>query len=302
MHTIQVDHLAKSFGSVQAVKDVSFEVNAGEIFGLLGPNGAGKTTIIRCILEIFKADKGTVSVLGGPMTEEKLDQIGYLPEERGLYQEITLEGCLGYLAGLKGLKNSDAQERMDEYLHRFELTAYKKKKIKEMSKGMQQKAQLIATLIHKPRIIIVDEPFSALDPINTQTVKEILIQQKSDGATIVMSSHQMHQVEELCDRLVLINKGTVLLYGNLQDIRNRFAGNSVFVHTVQALPARIKGVTEIIPNHHGALLKLEPSVSANTVLKDLIRQDIILDEFHIAVPSLDDIFIKVVREQAGQHE
>ena len=302
MQTIQVKNIAKSFGSVQAVKDVSFDVNEGEIFGLLGPNGAGKTTIIRLILEIFKADKGTVAVLGGPMTEEKLNQIGYLPEERGLYQEITLDNCLSYLAGLKGLKQSEAHERIDNYLERFELTTYKKKKIKEMSKGMQQKAQLIATLIHKPQIIIVDEPFSALDPINTQMVKEILLQQKSNGATIVMSTHQMHQVEELCDRLVLVNKGSVLLYGGLKDIHKRFAGNSVVIHTEQPLPKSIEGVVEIIPNDQGALLKLDHSTSPNAILKELIQKNIILDEFHIALPSLDDIFIKVVKEQVEQHE
>jgi ABC-2 type transport system ATP-binding protein len=165
MSAIAVKHISKKFGAVQAVRDISFTVNAGEIFGLLGPNGAGKTTTIRMILDIFKPDGGQIVVLGGPMTEEKKNVIGYLPEERGLYQDITLENCLLYLATLKGLAAPLARERLNVYLERFELSSYRNKKIKELSKGMQQKAQLITTLIHQPRLIIVDEPFSSLDPV-----------------------------------------------------------------------------------------------------------------------------------------
>ncbi|MGD9405561.1 MAG: ATP-binding cassette domain-containing protein, partial [Anaerolineae bacterium] len=165
MHTVQIAHVAKSFGSTQAVVDVSFDVERGEIFGLLGPNGAGKTTTIRMMLDIFKPDRGTVSILGGPMDEGKKDRIGYMPEERGLYQDLPLERCLLYLASLKGQPPAAAQERLTGYLERFDLAAHKDKKVKELSKGMQQKAQIINTILHQPELVIIDEPFTALDPI-----------------------------------------------------------------------------------------------------------------------------------------
>ncbi len=214
MATIDVRNVCKRFGKQQVVDDVSFEVVRGEIFGLLGPNGAGKTTTIRMILDIFKPDSGTISILGGPMTEDKKDRIGYLPEERGLYQDISLERGLVYLATLKGLSASEAQKRIQTWLERFDLADHKNKRIKELSKGMQQKAQLIATLVHEPELIIIDEPFSALDPVNTQMVKDLLREQRDAGKAIVMCTHQMHQVEELADRLVLINRGQSVLYGS----------------------------------------------------------------------------------------
>jgi ABC-2 type transport system ATP-binding protein len=221
MATIEVRNITKTFGDQTAVDHVSFEVNPGEIFGLLGPNGAGKTTTIRTILDLFKPDSGEISILGGKMSEDKKNRIGYLPEERGLYQDITLENCLNYLAQLKGMDHSEAARKIDSYLHTFDLYDHRKKKLKEMSKGMQQKAQLISTLVHDPELVIIDEPFSALDPVNTQMVKDILRDQRQKGKTIVMCTHQMHQVEELCDRLVLIDHGQAVLYGNLNDIRRR---------------------------------------------------------------------------------
>jgi ABC-2 type transport system ATP-binding protein len=225
---------------LQAVNDVSFEVRPGEIFGLLGPNGAGKTTIIRIILDIFKPDSGRVEILGGKMDEQKKNRIGYLPEERGLYQDIQLDRCLNYLAALKGLDPTTARTRIDEYLVRFDLVEAKKKKVKELSKGMQQKAQLITTLVHQPELIIIDEPFSALDPVNTQMVKDLLREQRDQGKTIIMCTHQMHQVEELCDRLVLIDSGQALLYGSLGEVRQKFAKPSVLITTHDTLPESIK--------------------------------------------------------------
>jgi len=197
MHTIKVSHVAKSFGETQAVADVSFDVERGEIFGLLGPNGAGKTTTIRMMLDLFKPDRGTVSILGGPMSEEKTERIGYMPEERGLYQDAPLERCLLYLASLKGLSPAEARQRLDALLERFDLAAHKSKKVEELSKGMQQKAQIINTILHRPELVIIDEPFTALDPINTQLVKGLMYELRQQGATILMSTHQMHQVEEL---------------------------------------------------------------------------------------------------------
>ena len=174
MPTVEVTHLAKAFGPTQAVVDVSFAVEKGEIFGLLGPNGAGKTTSIRLMLDIFKPDQGTVSILGGPMTEAKKDRIGYMPEERGLYQEMPLEQCLVYLGTLKGLSKPEARRRVKPYLERFDLANVRGKKVKELSKGMQQKAQIISTVLHDPELLIMDEPFSGLDPVNTQLAKELL--------------------------------------------------------------------------------------------------------------------------------
>jgi ABC-2 type transport system ATP-binding protein len=236
MPAIAVDKISKAFGQQIAVDNVSFMVEPGEIFALLGPNGAGKTTIIRIILDIFKADTGTVFVMDGPMTEQKKNRIGYLPEERGLYQDIQLDRCLIYLSTLKGLSAVDAARKVDEGLKRFDLYEHRKKKLKELSKGMQQKAQLIVTLIHNPELVIIDEPFSALDPVNTQVVKDLLREERDKGKCIVMCTHQMHQVEELADRLVLINEGKVVLYRGLEEIRHRYPARDVRVHALNHLP------------------------------------------------------------------
>ena len=295
MPTIEVDHIAKRFGPQTAVADVSFNVEAGEIFGLLGPNGAGKTTSIRIILDIFKPDSGRVAVLGGGMTEEKKNRIGYLPEERGLYQEIQLERCLVYLASLKGLGANAARLKVGEYLERFDLAAYRRKKIKELSKGMQQKAQLIATLVHKPDLLIIDEPFSGLDPVNTQMVKDILVEERRQGVTIIMSTHQMHQVEELCDRLVLIHQGKVVLYGSLGEIRKKFAAQAVLVRCEGELPETIGGVMEQEKLNGLQRLRLAPGTPPQAVLKWLVDQNVPVDQFEIAVPTLDEIFIRVVQ-------
>jgi ABC-2 type transport system ATP-binding protein len=295
MSSIEVDHITKNFAAMRAVNDVSFTVEPGEIFGLLGPNGAGKTTTIRIILDIFKPDTGRVAVLGGAMSEEKKDRIGYMPEERGLYQDITLERCLVYLATLKGLSTHDAKKRIEQILVRFDLLAHRRKKVKELSKGMQQKAQLIATLVHRPELIIIDEPFNALDPVNTQMVKELLREERQNGAAIIMCTHQMNQVEELCDRLVLINQGQAVLYGRLDEIRRSFAGRELLVRSPENLPVSIPGV-EKIENHNSRIhLKLLPDCTPQSVLKYLVEQNVDLEQFEIAMPSLDEIFIQVVK-------
>jgi ABC-2 type transport system ATP-binding protein len=295
MATIEVEKISKNFGTQKAVDVVSFTVEPGEIFGLLGPNGAGKTTIIRIILDIFKPDGGKVAVLGGVMTEAKKNQIGYMPEERGLYQDIPLERCLTYLASLKGLPSLEAHKLINDYLERFDLAAHRKKKIKELSKGMQQKAQLIVTLVHRPNILIIDEPFSGLDPVNTQMVKELLVEERNRGVTIMMSTHQMHQVEELCDRLVLIDHGKVVLYGGLNDIRKQFTADAVLVRADKSLPEGLPGVILCEPLNGVTRLKLAPGASPQAVLKALVALNINLDQFEIAVPTLDEIFIRVVQ-------
>jgi len=297
MPAIEVEHITKTFGSTCAVNDVSFTIEPGEIFGLLGPNGAGKTTTIRIILDIFKPDAGRVALLGGPMTEDKKDRIGYMPEERGLYQDISLDRCLSYLASLKGLSEVEARKRIERYLERFDLLAHRRKKLKELSKGMQQKAQLITTLLHQPDLIIIDEPFNALDPVNTQMVKDLLQEERQRGVTIVMCTHQMNQVEELCDRLVLINQGKVMLYGSLDDIQHSFAGHEVNIRSSSSLPDSLPGVESIDAHNSAVHLHLLPGTDPQDVLKTLVAQNVILDQFEIAMPTLDEIFIQVVKGQ-----
>ncbi|NSW53005.1 MAG: ATP-binding cassette domain-containing protein [Anaerolineae bacterium] len=298
MHFVDVDHISKSFGSQRAVDDVSFTVNGGEIFGLLGPNGAGKTTSIRIMLDIYQADGGSVRIFGSPIKPETRDRIGYLPEERGLYQDITLERCVMYLARLKGLDKHTAQTRMDDYFKRFDLDAHRKKKVKTLSKGMQQKAQLIVTLIHEPDLIIIDEPFSALDPVNTQMVKDLLAEQREAGRTVIMCTHQMHQVEELCDRMLLINQGKVMLYGSLRGIQQQFARQEVYVDLDQPVTETFAGVRSVQPRNHGFLLELEDGASPDNILQNLISQGRSIRRFELAMPTLDEIFIQTVKGQA----
>jgi ABC-2 type transport system ATP-binding protein len=296
MSSVEISNISKSFGKLKAVDNVTFNVEQGELFGLLGPNGAGKTTIIRVMLDIFKPDRGQVRVMGGPMDEAKKNRIGYMPEERGLYQDIPLERCLLYLASLKDLDKAVAKERLEDYLERFDLAEHRKKKVKELSKGMQQKAQIISTLIHHPELIIIDEPFSGLDPINTQLVKDTLLQIHSQGTTIIMSTHQMHQVEELCDRILLIDHGSVLLYGDLQDIRRSFSGHQVLVRTLEGLPA-LPGVAAVEKHNSSQKLTLDDHVQPQDLLKTLLQQNLTVEQFEIAMPTLDEIFIRVVSER-----
>jgi len=302
MATISVNKISKRFGEVQALDDVSFEINPSEIFGLLGPNGAGKTTMIRIILDIYKADQGTASILGGPMTEAKKNKIGYLPEERGLYQDIQLDRCLHFLASLKGMEPMLANRKIMEYLERFDLASDSKKKVKELSKGMQQKAQLISALVHNPEVLIIDEPFSALDPVNTQMVKDLLIEERNNGKTIVMCTHQMAQVEQLCDRLVLIDHGQLVLEGALAEIRKKFASNDVIIRTDSSIPGDLMGIESIVRSNNHTKIHLSENSSPQQVLAQLVQQGIILDEFEIATPSLDEIFIQVVSRGKVRNE
>jgi len=299
MSIINVSHISKRFGETQAVNDLSFEVKPGEMFGLLGPNGAGKTTTIRMILDIFEPDSGEISILGGPMNEEKKNHIGYLPEERGLYQEIPLERCLTFLATLKGMDESLAASKLKDYMEQFDLYEYRDKKVKELSKGMQQKAQLITTLVHDPEIVIIDEPFTSLDPVNTEMVKDILEMKRDEGKAIIMSTHQMNQVEELCDRILLIDHGQRVLYGTLREIQNNFSSQDIMVTPLSTLPDSISGVREIRKLNGRYRLVLESDSEPNKILKNLITLGVELIEFEIAVPPLNEIFIKVVKEQEG---
>jgi ABC-2 type transport system ATP-binding protein len=300
--TVDVSHVSKSFGALKAVDDVSFTVERGEIFALLGPNGAGKTTTIRLMLDIFKPESGQVTILGGKMDEAKKDRIGYMPEERGLYQDIPLERVLVYLASLKGVNVDEARQRANEYMERFDLAQHKQKKVKELSKGMQQKAQIISTLLHRPELVIIDEPFSGLDPVNTQMVKGLLLDLHREGVTIIMSTHQMHQVEELCDRILLINHGRAVLYGALEDIRRQYSGHAVLVRTIGDLPPALPGVDQVDVHNATSKLNLAPGTTPQDVLRVLVEKNVSLEKFEIATPTLDEIFIRVVQDEGEPRE
>lgn len=296
MAAVEVVGLRKAFGATQAVADVSFAVEKGEIFGLLGPNGAGKTTTIRLMLDIFRPDAGSVSILGGPMTEAKKNRIGYMPEERGLYQEMPLEACLVYLATLKGLSKAEARRRLQPYLERFDLAQHRNKKVKELSKGMQQKAQIIATVLHGPELLIMDEPFSGLDPVNTQLAKDLLLELREQGVTILMSTHIMHQVEELCNRIVLINQGRNVLYGEVDAIKRQYSGHAVRVRVAGDVPP-LAGVQAVVPYNGAVQLMLDQRTTPQDILQQLVSQRCAVEQFEIALPSLDEIFIRAVSEQ-----
>jgi ABC-2 type transport system ATP-binding protein len=302
MPTVSIANVRKAFGDVQAVDGVSFEVNPGEVFGLLGPNGAGKTTTIRMLLDIFKPDSGEIAVFGGKLDEARKNRIGYLPEERGLYQDLKLGPTLVFLATLKGLDERTARERVGAYLKRLDLYGYRQKKVQELSRGMQQKAQIIATLVHDPDLIIVDEPFSGLDPVNTRLIKKMIEEQRQAGKTIIMSTHQMYQVEALCDRIVLINEGRTVLYGQVDQIKRDFAGNAVVIEgqgDFNGLP----GVLETRRENSVWHLALEMGVSPQDVLQAVAaRANVKVERFEIAEPSLDDIFVSVVQGEARSRE
>jgi ABC-2 type transport system ATP-binding protein len=232
------------------------------------------------------------------MNESKLARVGYMPEERGLYQDVQLEKCLVYLAKLKGIPKSEAKSRVLDYLDRFDLYEYRKRNIKQLSKGMQQKAQIIATLVHEPDLVIVDEPFSGLDPVNTQMVKDILRDLRNRGVAIIMSTHQMHQVEELCDRILLIDHGQTLLYGEINSVRSQYAGNAILVRTTGNLPV-LDGIVNVDAHNSTYRLTLTPDTAPKSVLQQLVANNIPVERFEIAMPTLDEIFIQVVQEPEG---
>jgi ABC-2 type transport system ATP-binding protein len=294
MPIVSIASVSKSFGGVPVVKDVSFEVRAGEIFGLLGPNGAGKTTTIRMLLDIFRPDSGQIAVFGGKLDQAGKRRIGYLPEERGLYKDQTVEQVLVYFGSLKGLSEGEARKRLVGWLKRPDLYDHRQRKIQELSKGMQQKAQLVATLLHEPDLIIVDEPFSGLDPVNTRLVKDIMEEQRQAGKCIIMSTHQMYQVEAFCTRIVLIDRGCVVLYGEVEQIKRNAAGNAVLVEG-QGDWGCIPGVLEVRAVDGAYRLGLARGVRPQDVFRALAGQDVRVDRFEVAEPSLDDIFIAAVQ-------
>ena len=294
---LSVEHLSRSYGDFRAVDDLSFEVHQGEIFGLLGPNGAGKTTTIRIIMSILEADGGTVTVLGEPPGVARA-RVGYLPEERGLYPDQKLMNVLIYLGQLKGTDAKVARARAERWLDRVGLADRADEKVKSLSRGMQQKVQIVASLVHDPDLLIFDEPFAGLDPVNVDLVEDIIHELQAEGKTILLSAHQMNLVEALCNRIVLINKGHAVLYGDLETIKETHSPGVLRVRTPSELPA-LPGVAEIMPPDNGAAsyrLMLEDGVSAQDVLASLISQNIPIRRFEVASAPLEEIFVKVVTE------
>jgi ABC-2 type transport system ATP-binding protein len=295
MTTVAVHHLYKSYNGKPAVRDLSFSIAPGEMLGLIGPNGAGKSSTIKMILDFMKPDSGEVEIFGEAMTEATKDRIGYLPEEKGLYKKLSALDQIIYLASLKGVDRAAASERAHDLLRRTGMFESRKKKIKEMSKGMGQMIQLIVTIVHDPELVILDEPFSGLDPVNTELLKNIVGDLRDEGKSIILSTHQMNQVEELCDRVLMINHGSAVLYGGMQEIRTRFRKKTLMVDVDGELPA-VPGVVDTVPHRDATELVLAPGTTPQRVLDELRERGAAINRFEITTPTLHDIFIKLAGE------
>ncbi len=300
MEVLRLDQVVKTYGLHRAVDGVSFSVPKGCIFGLLGPNGAGKTSLIRMITTITRADEGEIFLEGKSLPKDAPHYIGYMPEERGLYKKMGVNEHLLYLGQLKGLSKKNAQDEIDRWLEKFDITTWKKKRIEELSKGMQQKVQFIATVLHRPKIIILDEPFSGLDPINTNIIKDEIAQLKQEGASIIFSTHRMEQVEEVCEKIVLINSGKILLEGEVEDIRQELKENNYEYTFSQELPGDIELLgTILIQEDKRLLIHVEQDSDADQNLKRLIDRGIHILSYREILPSLNEIFIKTVNQSAS---
>ncbi len=290
---IDILNLRKAYSSVVAVDNLSVRIEQGEIFGLLGPNGAGKTTTIRMIMDILKPDSGSVRVLGQPPGAAK-QRVGYLPEERGLYRTLRVGECLTYLGQLKGMTKADAQRRATQLLERVELGGWIKNKVEELSRGMQQKVQLIASVIHDPALVILDEPFQGLDPVNVEMVRGLIRELRDQGKTIVLSAHEMSLVEMLCERIALINHGRVVLNGNLAEIKQQFAPNALEISPPAALDGW-PGVSQVSVFGDRQRVTLDAATQPRDLLRQLIERGLPVDRFERATATLDEIFVTVVK-------
>jgi ABC-2 type transport system ATP-binding protein len=296
MPAVELNNICKSYNDNLVVNNVSFTVAQGEIFGLIGPNGAGKTTIIRIMMDITKPDSGGTSILGENLSEAIKNKVGYLPEERGLYRKIRILDTLVYLASLKGLGVRAARSRAEELLKRVDMLPHKEKKVEELSRGMGQIIQFLVTIIHDPQLLILDEPFAGLDPVNTQLLKEIILELKSQGKAIILSTHMMNEVEALCDRILMINKGRTVLYGELAGIKSRYRNNSVFLEFDGVL-GELEGV--VGKNDHGDYVELflDGETSPQKILEQLLSQGVRVNRFEVSTPSLNEIFLQVVEKR-----
>ena len=295
MATLAVNHLYKTYGNVKAVNDLSFTLEPGEILGLIGPNGAGKSSAIKMILDFMKPDSGEIEIFGQQMDEATKNRIGYLPEEKGLYKRLPALDQIIYLASLKGMPRAAAKSRAHELLERVGMLESKKKKIKEMSKGMGQMIQLIVTIVHDPELLLLDEPFSGLDPVNTELLRNIVAEQRDQGKAIILSTHQMNQVEELCDRVLMINHGSAVLYDGMEEIRIKFRKKTLMVSVDGELPD-VPGVMAKVPHRDATELVLAPDTTPQAVLDRLREGGTTINRFEITTPTLHDIFLKLAGE------
>jgi len=293
MPAVEVNHIVKSYADKAAVNDLSFSVNQGEVFGLIGPNGAGKTTTIRMMMDIIKPDSGDVTILGEKLSEASKNKLGYLPEERGLYKKLRVIDSIVYLASLKGMNKHSAEEKANELLNQTGMLPHKGKKIEELSRGMGQIIQFIVTIIHDPELVILDEPFAGLDPVNTELLKGMFADLRNQGKAVILSTHQMNQVEELCDRILMINDGRSVLYGELAEIKSRYRSNSVLLEYEGKL-GEVPGVTDKRTHKGYVELVLDENATPQQVLERLVSTGIIINRFEVATPPLNEIFLKVV--------
>jgi ABC-2 type transport system ATP-binding protein len=299
MDIIEIQNVLKTYGSQVAVNRLCLKIPKGKIFGLLGPNGAGKTSLIRMITAITRPDEGRILFDGQPLNSAHPERIGYMPEERGLYKKMKVGEMLLYLAQLKGMKKEAAQKSLDEWFAKFDITGWKDKKVEELSKGQQQKVQFISTVLHGPDLLILDEPFSGLDPVNSNLLKEEILQLHRQGVTILFSTHRMEQVEEMCDEIVLINKGTNILDGPVKNIKQRFKENIFEVEYEGELPSGFfDRCLDVRASEGRAVFRLSEGQTSNGVVRALLDSGVRLVGFREILPSMNDIFIRLVAEDS----
>lgn len=303
MGIIKCENVCKSFGEKIALDNVNLDIPEGKIFGLLGPNGAGKTTLIRIINRITIPNGGKVFFNGKPINDNDVAKIGYLPEERGLYRKMKVGDQAMYLAQLKGMSKKDALTELKWWFEHFGIESWWNKKVEELSKGMAQKVQFITTVVHKPALLILDEPFSGFDPVNAQVIRNEILRLKNEGATIVLSTHNMESVEELCDEIALINKSHVVISGGVEEIRRKYGNNNVeLLYTSNEVLKPVEGVFSILSDNadferHTAVLELAGEAGNNAAIEQILQQNVTVNSFKELIPRMNDIFIKLVTEE-----
>ncbi len=299
------ERVGKSYGDVEAVREVTFGIEPGEVLGLLGPNGAGKTTLIRVAMDIIRPTSGRVWLFGEPLDRAHLDRVGYLPEERGLYSKMKVIDILVYFGTLKGLARRSARAKAQEWLEKVELPQVTSWRVERLSKGMSQKVQIAATLLTEPELCVLDEPFSGLDPVNVRLVKALIEDRRERGLTTILSTHQMNMVEELCDRVALVHQGTLMEYGEVDEVRQRYTPLEVAVQAPGPLPevagvsgARLRSSRDA--RQQDWLLRLEPGAEPSEVLAELIRAGTPVTRFERVLASMDEVFVQVVKGTVGE--
>ena len=301
---LTLEHVNKSFGQLHVIKDLSMEVKEGSIFGFLGPNGAGKTTTMRMILDIIRPDSGSITWNGKDVREIPRHNLGYLPEERGLYPKVKVQDQLVFLARLNGLSKSAALEQLDEWLERFQIPQYRNVKVEELSKGNQQKIQFLATILHDPLILIMDEPFSGLDPVNANLLKEALLEMHRRGKTMIFSTHQLEQVEELCEDVVIIDQGQTIIRGSVREVKRQQGRNVVRLKLDNDPEAlwldTLEGVQVTKRRQDYIEMNIQSDLNPNLIVEEALRHGGVISRFELTEPSLTDIFIEYVGKTALQ--